>query len=149
MSYAYDAWGNFITTYHNGGASTRAAKNPFTYRGYYYDRDLKLYYLNSRYYDSVVGRFISPDRVVSDIGGDIRGYNLFVYCFNNPVNLSDSGGNWPEWVTAFYDSIEVEVSYGFGLGAEITILGLIGIEIGFVDKKYTALVVLAAVMEIS
>ena len=98
VSYAYNAWGNFITTYHNGGASTRAAKNPFTYRGYYYDRDLNLYYLNSRYYDPVVGRFISPDRVVSDIGGDIRGYNLFVYCFNNPVNLSDSGGNWPEWM---------------------------------------------------
>ena len=50
VTYTYDAWGNFSTTYYNGGANTPAAKNPFTYRGYYLDRDLGLYYLNSRYY---------------------------------------------------------------------------------------------------
>ena len=52
ISYTYDAWGNFTTTYTNGGAATTATYNPFTYRGYYYDAELKPYYLNSRFYDS-------------------------------------------------------------------------------------------------
>ena len=60
ISYTYDAWGNFTTIYHNGTSSSSiAAKNPFRYRGYYYDSDLSLYYLNTRYYDSIVGRFVS------------------------------------------------------------------------------------------
>ena len=25
------------------------------------------------------------------------GYNMFAYCFNNPVNMSDSSGDWPSW----------------------------------------------------
>ncbi len=53
-SYTYDAWGNFTVSYTNGGESTYAANNPFRYRGYYYDTDLGLFYLNSRYYDSNV-----------------------------------------------------------------------------------------------
>ena len=41
VSYTYDAWGNFIITYHNGTSSSSiAAQNPFRYRGYYYDADL-------------------------------------------------------------------------------------------------------------
>ena len=47
VSYVYDAWGNIATTqYHKGGASTTAVNNPFRYRGYYYDTDLGLYYMN-------------------------------------------------------------------------------------------------------
>ena len=59
VSYTYDAWGNFTRTYTNGGENTVAAKNPFTYRGYYFDFDLWFYYLNSRYYDPYIGRFIN------------------------------------------------------------------------------------------
>ena len=95
ISYTYDAWGNFTTYYSNGGATSKATLNPFTYRGYYYDADLGLYYLNCRYYDSVVGRFINADGAISDVGGDIRGYNMYSYCFNNPVNMTDPDGNWP------------------------------------------------------
>ena len=55
VSYVYTAWGDRAsTTYHHGGANTTVTNNPFTYRGYYYDRDLDLYYLQSRYYDSKV-----------------------------------------------------------------------------------------------
>ena len=100
VSYKYDAWGNFTTQYHNNGLTSTARYNPFTYRGYYYDTDLGLYYLNSRYYDSTVGRFINADGVVSDVGGDIRGYNMYSYCFNNPVNMVDSKGEYPWWIVA-------------------------------------------------
>ena len=99
VSYVYTAWGDRAsTTYHHGGANTTVTNNPFTYRGYYYDRDLDLYCTSTRYYDSNIGRWISPDSVMSGVGGDISGYNLYAYCFNNPVMYSDHTGCWPSWV---------------------------------------------------
>lgn len=50
-----------------------------------------------------IGRFINEDNVVSQIGGDIRGYNLFSYCMNNPVNHSDSSGNWSKTISTLVD----------------------------------------------
>ena len=96
VEYSYDAWGNFTTTYYNGGASTGAAKNPFTYRGYYYDADLGLYYLNSRYYDSNVRRFISPDtvEVLNATPMSLTDKNLYAYCDNNPITRVDNGGEF-------------------------------------------------------
>ena len=99
ISYTYDAWGNFTTTYHNGCTASHIANlNPFRYRGYYYDSELGMYYLQSRYYDPVIGRFISADSVVAGIGGGILGNNMYAYAFNNPVNLLDQDGNWPQWI---------------------------------------------------
>lgn len=99
ISYLYDAWGNAAISYAAGvNAISIPAKNPFRYRGYYYDKDLGLYYLQSRYYDPKIGRWINADSVISGVGGDIRGYNMFAYCMNNPVNMSDPTGNWPKWI---------------------------------------------------
>ncbi len=100
VSYAYDAWGNHTISYHNGGENTPAQYNPFRYRSYYYDTDLGLYYLNSRYYDSVVGRFISADSYVST-GQGLTGQNMFAYCNNNPVMHVDSEGNFPWLILIF------------------------------------------------
>ena len=92
-SYAYDAWGNATITYHNG-ASSSSINNPFTYRGYYFDKDLGLYYLNSRYYDSNTSRFISAD-TIGYLGADggLNSYNLYAYCGNNPIMCSDPEGH--------------------------------------------------------
>ena len=95
ISYRYGAYGTCTPQLHV--YSDAAYNNPFRYRGYYYDADLNLYYLNSRYYDSFTGRFISADSVVAGVGGNIKGYNLFAYCFNNPVNMTDNSGTWPSW----------------------------------------------------
>ena len=57
------------------------------------------YYVSSRYYDPEVGRFINADSGISGVGGDIRGYNMYSYCFNNTVNMSDPDGNWPKLST--------------------------------------------------
>ena len=89
--YIYDAWGNCTTAYSNGGASTAAQYNPFRYRGYYYDTETGLYYLNSRYYDPVVGRFLNADGYIST-GQGLLGFNMFAYCGNNPTNYMDPSG---------------------------------------------------------
>ncbi|MBQ2793110.1 MAG: RHS repeat-associated core domain-containing protein [Clostridia bacterium] len=98
LSYSYDAWGQCEIEYVNGGEFCTARKNRLAYRGYYYDTDLGLYYLQSRYYDPNTYRFISPDTLMSGANGSLHGLNLYVYCFNNPINMTDSQGNWPKWV---------------------------------------------------
>ena len=92
VTYMYsDAWGNNIVSYSNGGGSIGAQYNPFRYRGYYYDTDLGMYYLQSRYYDAKICRFINADGYVST-GQGLTGYNMFAYCGNNPVNRVDPNG---------------------------------------------------------
>ena len=58
--YTYDAWGTCTVTKDDNGIGTI---NPYRYRGYYYDVETGLYYLQSRYYDAGVGRFINADEV--------------------------------------------------------------------------------------
>ena len=87
ISYTYDAYGQMGSMSHNNGYSTQAYYNPFRYRGYYYDRDLSLYYLSTRYYDCRTGRFVSPDNMgYLGANGDLNSYNLYAYCSNNPSN---------------------------------------------------------------
>ena len=89
-TYSYDAWGNCTVT--NAAGYAVGDKNPFRYRGYYYDTETGLYYLNSRYYNPEFGRFISADGFVST-GQGITGSNMFAYCGNNPINRYDPSGN--------------------------------------------------------
>jgi len=95
-SYDYDAWGN-CTVYDSSDAAI-GDLNPLRYRGYYYDAETGFYYVSSRYYDPEVGRWINADDAIAGVGGDIRGYNLFAYCMNDPVNMSDHTGHWPQWI---------------------------------------------------
>ena len=96
--YSYDAWGTPIAITDgagndvSGNVSHIANINPFRYRGYFYDVETGLYYLQSRYYDPQVGRFINGDGVVDNRG--ITTQNLFSYCGNNPVNNLDSSGHF-------------------------------------------------------
>jgi len=91
VSYTYDAWGNVYEEYYDNSELTTVVNNPFRYRGYYYDADLGLYYLNARYYDANTGRFISADGYVST-GQGILGYNMYAYCNNNPAMYVDYTG---------------------------------------------------------
>ena len=81
-----DANGNAITS-----ATHVANANPIRYRGYYYDTDTGWYYLNSRYYDPEVKRFINADNQLS-ADDDLIGKNLYAYSGNNPVNRVDPTG---------------------------------------------------------
>ena len=70
------------------------ALNPIRYRGYYWDEEIALYYLNARYYDPEVGRFISQDSIKYIAPETLNGINLFAYCLNNPVMGKDPQGTW-------------------------------------------------------
>ena len=74
--------------------------NPIRYRGYYYDVESSLYYLNTRYYDPIIGRFINADEItiLDETQSDIHGLNLYMYCGNNPVGMIDPSGRLPEWL---------------------------------------------------
>jgi len=99
VEYSYDAWGKLLSTT-GTMADTLGVQNPFLYRGYYYDSETELYYLNSRYYDPTTGRYINSDNQVT-AGGDLTGMNLFAYCGNNPVNRVDLTGHaWWHWALA-------------------------------------------------
>ena len=91
VTYAYDPWGK---TWAASGtlAFTLGTFNPLRYRGYVYDTETGLYYLNSRYYNPTWGRFINADGFVST-GQGISGNNMFAYCGNDPVNRYDPDGD--------------------------------------------------------
>ena len=91
--YLYDAWGTCATL----ASKSIGQLNPLRYRGYVYDAETGLYYLQSRYYDPTVGRFINADSLLS-LANSLAGGNLFAYCYNNPVNLVDYSGHLPEWI---------------------------------------------------
>ena len=97
--YTYDPWGKPLTVKDGNGvdiaanATHVANVNPFRYRGYFYDTETGFYYLQTRYYDPVTGRFINADGYVST-GQGILGNNMFAYCGNNPVNFVDTSGQF-------------------------------------------------------
>ena len=90
-SYTYDAWGNVLTS-----EGSLATANPIRYRGYYFDTETSLYYLQSRYYDPATGRFINADAQV--VAESSVGCNSFTYSLNSPVSMADDEGDLPFFV---------------------------------------------------
>ena len=81
-----DASGNVISD-----SSNIANANPYRYRGYYYDAETGLYYLQSRYYNPEMGRFINSDAIACKVG-QLGTHNVFAYCSNDPINNVDQSG---------------------------------------------------------
>ena len=103
-SYDYDAWGN-CTVYDSSAKvltdpTSIANLNPLRYRGYYYDAETGFYYLQSRYYDPAICRFINADTFATTDANGFLSANMFAYCENNPVSNSDSEGEFPIQVVA-------------------------------------------------
>lgn len=94
--------------------STLGQNNPIRYRGYYYDSETSLYYLNSRYYDSNVCRFINADGYVN-ANGNLVGFNMFAYCGNNPVSRVDYTGQFWSEICNFFKTAVAEIGYAIGL----------------------------------
>ena len=104
VDYSYDTWGNLLKT---GGsmASTLGVDNPFRYRGYYYDTETGLYYLESRYYNPELGRMMSADSlsVMGMSKTTLNDKNLYNYCDGNPVGRVDESGNF--WAGAIFGGV--------------------------------------------
>lgn len=91
-SYTYDPYGKVLSA-----TGTLAEINPLRYRGYFYNQETGFYYLQSRYYDPTIGRFINADDTAClGADGTPLSYNLFAYCKNNPVMGYDPTGLW-DW----------------------------------------------------
>jgi len=89
-TYYYDAFGNITDT-------TGEASNPFRYAGYQYDEETGIYYLNARYYDPKIARFLTEDTYLGSIA-DPLSLNLYAYCANNPIMYVDPTGHaFTEW----------------------------------------------------
>ena len=93
VTYTYDAWGKLVKL-EDTTANSVGTLNPFRYRGYYYDTETGLYYLQSRYYDPEVGRFINADRFATADYTNVLGTNTYAYCNNNPIINIDTTGTY-------------------------------------------------------
>jgi len=88
VQYQYDSYGNIINI---DGSSQIGQYNIYRYRGYKYDKEISLYYLNSRYYNPEIGRFINADGLLGQVG-NLQSTNMYAYCANNPVMYIDPSG---------------------------------------------------------
>ena len=147
VTYEYDTWGKLLSI--TGSLpNSLGTLNPFRYRGYVYDTETGWYYLQSRYYDPELGRFISSDVYLST-GQGIIGHNAYAYCGNNPVSREDTEGEF--WnlviggvvgaivggVSAAINSIQTtgeinigSVLIGAGVGAIGGVVGATGLSAG-------------------
>ena len=115
VRYIYDAWGNCTIDNTQTTDQTLAKNNPIRYRGYYFDVDTGLYYLNARYYSPDLRRFISPDDTAYLDPETVDGLNLYAYCCNDPVNYADPSGNGP--ITAILIGLGIGLGLGLGYAA--------------------------------
>lgn len=137
-SYVYDAWGNIKDT---KGEPTIREINPIRYRGYVYDTETSLYYLQSRYYDPFAGRFLNAD-IYCDTGTDTTlSTNMFAYCENNPISNYDASGQVIETVldiaSAIWSLVDL-ISAPSWLNLGFFIWDVVAAIVPFVPGSYVA-----------
>ena len=127
-SYNYGAWGNYSVHDKDGKKNTSTSFighiNPLRYRGYYYDRETRLYYLQSRYYDFANCRFINADAYATTNAGSFLSCNMFAYCGNNPVNRADQSGTFWKEIGSFFNKVGTAIAgfakATFGAGSSLS-----------------------------
>ena len=126
-SYYYDAFGTAVETHYynaSGEETDKAVNNPYRYAGYVFDSTTDLYYLNARYYDSKIARFMSEDTYTGEMN-DPLSLNLYTYCANNPVIYTDPTGHF-------------KVSQGDYNNADVKIVQNLLIQCGYDIGKFGA-----------
>ena len=139
-SYSYDAWGNIISQ-----SGTLADINPIRYKGYYYDSDIGMYYLQSRYYDPALRRFINADDPSLVIGlskSSVFGINLFGYCDNNGVNDSDPNG----YMSSGAIALSFGAKYGIGLAGHALLVKMTAFIVAVMPYLLIGIAVIVAVI---
>ena len=116
--YSYDAWGNHTVLYCRDNMSHI---NPWRYRGKYQDRGTGLYYLNTRYYDPAIRRFINADNymLVPLLATQRGGLNMYAYALNNPVMYVDPNGQLVITGTTLLIAILIGAAIGAAIGGTV------------------------------
>ncbi|MDD2377026.1 MAG: hypothetical protein PHO88_06135 [Clostridia bacterium] len=119
-TYVYDNFGKILS-------ETETFNNPFKYAGYYYDKETKTYYLQARYYNPEIQRFISEDTYRGNID-DPLSLNLYTYCANNPMMYTDPSGHFFETI---FDIIGVIMDIGSLVkNPSLANVGMLAFDIG-------------------
>ena len=129
-NYVYDAWGKVLSVTNGSGAEISSSNtfhvanlNPFRYRGYMYDNETGLYYLQTRYYDPITGRFLNADDFTYLINYEnVLSSNLYSYCCNNAINHHDSNGTF--WLTLAYKLLTFPLLIVTGVWIENVIISV-------------------------
>ena len=139
--YNYDEWGRLLSIDASAANTLIAAANPIRYRGYYYDNETGYYYLQSRYYDVDICRFINADipeiaRISKDTS---NGINIFAYCNNDPINHRDPSGLWVIKRTTLETLLDIAIGiFASGLAAPMDIAGKVIKKLFGKSKTYKA-----------
>ena len=144
-SYDYDAWGN-CTVYDSSAKvltdpTSIANLNPLRYRGYYYDAETGFYYLQSRYYDPAICRFINADTFATTDANGLLSANMFAYCENNPIMRVDADGEVAHVI--------VGAIIGAALGAGLEVLSQLATGTKLADINWSSVAVEGALGAVS
>ena len=146
VTYTYDPYGKKLSATYADKEDYIARFNILLYKDYLYDEETGFYYLQSRYYDPEIGRFISPDTtdVLTATPMALTDKNLYAYCDNNPVVRADHSGEFWNYVIggvvgAVVGGVSAAISggdwkaiaLGAGVGAVGGLLAASGVPAGF------------------
>lgn len=120
VQYLYNEWGKLVNSYNGSVNAFVAQHNPFIYKSYYYDKETKLYYLNSRFYSPELLQFLTIDDI-NYLDESLGNMNLFSYCNNNPIVFFDSDGTVPTTNSEFFDFYTSIIEFAVGLGVGLLI----------------------------
>ncbi|MFY0565416.1 FG-GAP-like repeat-containing protein [Archangium lansingense] len=127
-SYDYSAFGATVASSTTGAL----VANSRGYGGHEVD-ETGLVYMNARYYDPQLGRFISPDALVPS-SGNPQALNRYAYVYNNPISNTDPTGHVPV-VAAIATAVSVGVATSFtGAAFVISVVGAATVTAGYVLK---------------
>ncbi len=133
------AWREQYTPFGEELQSPSANDNLAGFTGHIKDKATGLNYMQARYYDPVIGRFLSVDPVTFTETGAPGQFNRYAYTWNNPTNANDPDGEFVNFVAKFAADVVLEVAIQVATGQDIDLgAAAKGAALGVLDPTKTA-----------
>lgn len=133
------AWNEHYTPFGEALISNAANDNQGGFTGHIKDKATGLNYMQARYYDPNIGRFLSPDPVTFLEKSYPGQFNRYAYTWNDPINANDPDGEFLNFVAKFAVDVALEVAIQAASGQEINLGSAVkGAAIGVLDPTKTA-----------